>query len=151
MYGSYGSSSMDSLYSGYGSSSNALSGTINTANNIASWAMPALIISIIAAILIFFLFLSKKNEGKFTGFVGWLYEFLDFKKLTVEGILKILYMASALYVTIMSFAFIGFNFGTFLFMLIGGNILLRVMYELMLILLLICKNTSEINKKLSNK
>lgn len=154
MYGSYGSSSLGDLYSSYGSSSNSLnslSGLASTANNVTSWAMPALIISIIAAVLIFFLFLAKRNEGKFTGFVGWLYDFLHFKKLAVEGILKILYIASAIYTTIMSFAFIGMSFGTFLLILIGGNIFLRVMYELMLVLLIVCKNTSEINKKMSDK
>ena len=150
MYGS----NLNDLYSTYGSygqnSSTALN-ALNSAKTATDWAMPALIISIVAAILIFFLFLGKRNEGKFTGFVGWLYEFLDFKKLAVEGILKILYIATALYITIMSFSMISVSFGGFLGMLIGGNIGVRIVYELMLVLLIVCKNTSEINKKMSNK
>ena len=161
MYGSYSSSGLDSLYgsygsygSGYGSSSNALNqlqGAATTANNIQSWALPAIIISLIAAVLIFFIFLSKKNEGKFKGFLGWMYDFLSFKKLAVEAILKILYITLALYITIMSFTVIRLNFGTFLLMLIGGNILIRVIYELALVLLIVCRNTSEINAKLTKK
>lgn len=150
---------MGSLYgssygSTYGSSADVLrqySGAYNTVNNIQSWAMPALIISLIAAVLIFFLFLAKKNEGKFKGFLGWMYDFLSFKKLAVEGILKIAYMTVTLYITIMSFTVIGLNFGAFLLILIGGNIAVRVVYEILLVLLIVCKNTSEINAKLTKK
>lgn len=98
-----------------------------------------------------FLFLAKKNEGKFKGFALWLYDFLSFKKLLAEALLKITYIALALYVTIMSFAFIGSSFGQFLIMLIGGNLLIRVIYEIAIVLLVICRNTTEINKKMANK
>lgn len=153
MYGNYGSSLYGSdLYS----SSSTYSDALNRMNSVASseqmmqsWATPVLIISIVAAILIFFLFLTKKNEGKFKGFLGWMYDFLSFKKLTVEAILKIAYIAVALYITIMSFTTIGLSFGYFLGILIGGNILARVIYEVLLILVIICKNTTEINNKLS--
>ena len=153
MYGNYSSDLADiyGSYGKYGSSSSSLGGMYSTANTASNWALPALIISIVVAILVYFLFLSKKNEGKFVGFAGWLYEFLDFKKLAVEGILKIFYIASTLYLTIMSFTVISTSFGTFLAVLLGGNLLLRIVYELMLVLLIVCKNTSEINKKMSNQ
>jgi len=51
----------------------------------------------------------------------------------------------------MSFAFIGSSFGQFLIMLIGGNLLIRVIYEIAIVLLVICRNTTEINKKMANK
>ena len=123
----------------------------NSANTAASWAVPVFWISLVAAILIFFLFLAKKNEGKFKGFALWLYDFLSFKKLLAEALLKITYIALALYVTIMSFAFIGSSFGQFLIMLISGNLLIRVIYEIAIVLLVICRNTTEINKKMANK
>ena len=155
MYGGYGSTS--SLYGNlYGSSSSSssldsLMSAANSANTAASWAVPVFWISLVAAILIFFLFLAKKNEGKFKGFALWLYDFLSFKKLLAEALLKITYIALALYVTIMSFAFIGSSFGQFLIMLIGGNLLIRVIYEIAILLLVICRNTTEINKKMANK
>ena len=152
MYGSYGSSSnLAGLYGSNASGANQLNGLYNAANTAASWEMPALVISFIIAVLVFFLFLSKRNEGRFIGFAGWLYDFLHFKKLAVEGILKILYITTALFITIMSFTVISTNFGAFLGLLIGGNLGLRIVYELMLVLLIVCKNTSEINKKMSGQ
>ena len=44
------------------------------------WIILSLILAIVGGILIYFLFLSKKNEGKFKGFLGWLYDFLSFKR-----------------------------------------------------------------------
>lgn len=150
MYRSY-SSDLADLYGSYGSSASQLNSAYNTANTVASWAMPALVISFIVGVLVYCLFLSKRNEGKFIGFAGWLYDFLHFKKLAVEGILKILYITMALYITIMSFTLMSMSFGSFLGLLIGGNLGLRIIYELMLVLLIVCKNTSEINKKMSGQ
>lgn len=155
MYGSYSSSSdlYNSLYGSSTSSSSlsSLSSAASSANTAANMAQPVFWISIIAAVIIFFVFLSKKNEGKFKGFVAWLYDFLSFKKMLAEALLKITYIAIALYITIMSFAFIGMSFGYFLLMLVGGNVLARVIYEVALVLLIVCRNTTEINSKLSKK
>lgn len=100
---------------------------------------------------IYFLFLSKKNEGKFTGFLGWLYDFLSFKKMFLETLLKITYLVVALYITLSSFALIGSSFLGFLITLIVGNIVARVVYEFSLVLLVICRNTTEIAKNTSKK
>ena len=97
------------------------------------------------------MFLNKKNEGKFNGFVGWLYDFLSFKKMFMEALLKILYLIVALFITLSSFASIGTNFLAFLLTLTIGNIIARLVYEFALLLLVICRNTTEINKKLSRK
>ena len=43
---------------------------------------------------------TKKNEGKFTGFLGWMYDFLTFKKMVIENILKILYLILAEFITL---------------------------------------------------
>ena len=115
------------------------------------WIIVSIILAVIGGILIYFLFLSKKNEGKFKGFVGWLYDFLSFKKMFMEALLKITYLIVALYITLSSFALIGSNFIGFLAMLIIGNVVARLVYEFSLLLLVICRNTTEINKKLSKK
>lgn len=115
------------------------------------WLIISLILAIVGGILVYFLFLSKKNEGKFTGFLGWLYDFLSFKKMFLETLLKITYLIAAIYVTLSSFAIIGYNFLGFLLTLVVGNLLVRVAYEFSLILLVICRNTTDISKKLSNK
>ena len=93
-------SSKSSSYSSLGAS---------TSNN--SWMMW---VALIAAFLIFFFFLGKKNEGKFTGVLGWLYEYLSFDKMLAEALLKISYIFLALWVTLTSFTMIGVSFLLFL-------------------------------------
>ena len=119
--------------------------------NSSVWLIVSIILAVIGGILIYFLFLSKKNEGKFKGFVGWLYDFLSFKKMFMEALLKITYLIVALYITLSSFALIGTSFIAFLATLIIGNVVARLVYEFSLLLLVICRNTTEINKKLSKK
>ena len=137
--------------SSYYSNSNSLlnSSAVSNAVGASVWIIISLILAIVGGILVYFLFLSKKNEGKFTGFVGWLYDFLSFKKMFMEALLKILYLIIAIFITLSSFASIGTNFIAFLLTLIVGNIVARVVYEFSLLLLVICRNTTEINKKLS--
>lgn len=113
------------------------------------WTIVSVILAIIGGIVLYFTFLSKKNEGKFTGFLGWLYDFLTFKKKMIENVLKILYIIVALFVTLSSFGLMSISFLAFLLTLVIGNVLTRVIYELLLVKLVICKNTTEINKKLN--
>ena len=80
-----------------------------------------------------------------------MYDFLTFKKLTIENVLKILYLICAIFVTLSSFATISTSFIAFLLYLVVGNLVVRISYELILVRLIICRNTTEINKKLDKK
>ena len=115
------------------------------------WIILSLILAIVGGIVVYFLFLSKKNEGKFKGFLGWLYDFLSFKKMFLEALLKVTYLVLAIYITLSSFTIIGENFLGFLLTLVLGNVAVRVIYEFSLILLVICRNTTEIAKNTSKK
>ena len=117
-------------------------------NSSTTWMIVAFILAVVGGILTYFLFLKKDNENKFTGFVNYLYEFLSFKKMWLETRLKVSYLILTIYITLMSFELISKSFIAFLLTLVFGNIILRVVYELSLILLTICRNTTEINKKL---
>ena len=133
------------MYNSYGVSSTILDSSPKfVASGI--WTIVSVILAIIGGIVLYFTFLSKKNEGKFTGFLGWLYDFLTFKKMMIENVLKILYIIVALFVTLSSFGLISISFLAFLLTLVIGNVLTRVIYELLLVKLVICKNTTEINK-----
>lgn len=136
------------MYSNYGMSSTLA--TTKVASS-AIWTIIAAILAVVGGIVLYFTFLSKKNEGKFTGFLGWMYDFLTFKKMMIENLLKILYLIAALFITLGSFALISTSFLAFLMMLIFGNVAARVVYELLLVTLVICRNTTDINKKLSQK
>lgn len=122
----------------------------SAANN-SIWIIVSAILAVIGGILVYCLFLSKKNEGKFKGFVAWLYDFLSFKKMFLEIVLKVTYLMVAIFITLSSFALIGSSFLGFVLTLVLGNIIARVCYEFSLVLLVICRNTTEINKKLSSK
>ena len=113
------------------------------------WMIISAVLAVCGAIALHFTFLSKSKDGKFKKFWGWMYDFLTFKKMLIENILKIFYLICALFITLVSFGFIGQNFLMFLAVLVVGNLVTRIIYEFSLILLLICRNTTEINSKLS--
>ena len=50
-----------------------------------------------------------------------------------------------------SFSIISTSFIAFLLYLVIGNLAVRIAYELILVRLIICRNTTEINKKLDKK
>ncbi|MCL2086319.1 MAG: hypothetical protein FWH05_01835 [Oscillospiraceae bacterium] len=111
-------------------------------------AVLAVALGIVGGILLYTLFLNKNNEGKFSGFAGWLYEFLNFKKMLAEMLLKITYLMAACIVTLFSlFVILPSNFLYSIFVLVFGNVILRLGYEFSLVILIICRNTTEINNK----
>ena len=112
------------------------------------WGIISAVIAVIGGFVLYFSFLSKSNEGKFTGWKGWMYDFLTFKKMVIENILKIVYLILAIFITLSSLGVISESFLGFLAYLIIGNLVLRVIYELSLVILIICRNTTEMNKKL---
>ena len=120
------------------------------AHAVAIGSIILVILALVAAIVTYVIFLSKKNENRFSGFVGWLYDFLSFRKLAVEAILIVLYIFAAILITVMGL------FSLFqepyiiggICIIIFGNIILRILYEFLIIQILICKNTSDISKKL---
>lgn len=144
-YGSFGS---------YGSYANEsiLSGTLQAFLS----RIIIVILGLILGLVVFFVFMPKKNEGKYTGFLGWLYDFLNFKILLSQGLLKALYAISAATLILSSlykFIFteggsIGAKLLAFVLTFVLGNIILRIVYEFMLFIILICKNTSDINSNL---
>ncbi len=109
------------------------------------WAVLAIVLAIVGGILVYFLFLNSKKDMKLTGFLKWLKDFLNFKIMILEVILKVLYLISTIYVILLSFSFISVSFLTFLVVLIFGPILVRVIYETSLMFIMIWKNTKEIN------
>ena len=110
------------------------------------WIIIAAVLALVGGLVLYFTFLSKKNDGKFKGFLGWLHDFLTFKKMFIENLLRVTYLILTLFVTLSSFA--AGSFLAFLATILLGNLAVRVIYEFSLILLVICRNTTEINKNL---
>ena len=122
---------------------------VGYSTDVGIWLIISAILAIIGGIALYFTFLKKSNEEKFKGFTGWLYDFLSFKKMLIESLLKILYLICAIFVTLYSFI-AGGNILGCLILLVLGNLFVRIAYEFSLILLVICRNTTDINKKLGN-
>ena len=108
------------------------------------------VISLIITILVFILVVEKKKAPR-NGFVRWLREYLNFRSILISGIIKFVYLFSAVALTISSFMVMtqggsdsvleAVLFG--LAMLIFGNILLRIVMEMMMIMIGLWKNTSD--------
>ncbi len=120
----------------------------SSANGAMIWMIISLVLAIIGGICLYFTVFGKANENKFTGFMKWLYDFVTFKKMMLESLLRVLYIIIAIYITLSSFALISTSFVGFLGMLILGNLIARITFEFSLVLLTICKNTTEINSKM---
>ena len=113
-------------------------------NSAAIWMIVALVLSLAGAIAIYFAFVKNKNIKSKSKFVNWLKDFLDFKTMWIEAILKMMYYFMTLFVILASFATITSNFFSFLFTLILGPVIVRLAYEASMVLIGIWKNTREI-------
>ncbi len=115
------------------------------------WIIISVVLAIIGGIALYFTVFAKSNENKFKGFMKWLYDFVTFKKMMLESLLRVLYIIVAIYITLSSFALISNSFVGFLAMLVFGNLIARITFEFSLVLLTICKNTTEINSKMKSE
>lgn len=120
--------------------------TTNSINGLIIWTIISIVIAIAGGIALYITFL--KSNKKLDGNLSKLRDFLNFKTLVIEDILKISYLILAIFITLYSFGLIGTSVGSFFAMIIGGNLALRISYELALLIIKICKNTTEINNKL---
>ncbi len=123
----------------------------NPMNGIGTYAIIILILSIVLALVTYFIFLKPENEDKYNGFLKKLYGFLSFKTMTLEIFLKICYLFLTIFITIFSLSLISQSFISFLLVLIIGNISVRIIFEWSLILLMLYKNTKDIRDSLKSK
>ena len=137
--------SLDS--SSYGSSYSSLAGSAAGAG---IWMIIAAILAIVGGILVYFLFVKAKTEPK-GKFGKWLKDFLSFKVMWIEPILKVVYYIVTIFIVLYSFTFFGmFNlmggmaFLMWLLTLILGPIIIRIIYEMSMMFIMIWRNTKDI-------
>ncbi len=112
------------------------------------WVILSFLAAIVGCFLVYFLFVKKDTELKNAKW-AWLRSFLRFDKMLIEPILKISYIFTAILTTLLPFVFLAGGFAGFvtcLLTIIFGNLFARLIYEGMLILIMIWKNTTEIKK-----
>ncbi len=118
-----------------------------TTGNIYTFKLVAFIIALAATIIIYCVFMDKRNKESYSNPLKKIYDYLHFNNFFMEPILKITYIFSSLYLTISAFGYIGTSFLFFLLLLIIGNIILRMVFEGLMIIYKIYLNLNEINKK----
>ena len=133
---------MNTAYSSYTSTSNTILG-------VQIWTIVAIILAVAAAILIYFLFV--KSKADFKGFAKSLRDYLSFKTMHVEALAKMFYYALVIYFVLTSINNL---------ILLGGNgvlpffeqlllypLVLRLAFELILVLCRIWRNTDKLAEK----
>ncbi|MBR2839755.1 DUF4282 domain-containing protein [Candidatus Saccharibacteria bacterium] len=138
------------INSGYGSNTSTVEG-------IGIWGVIALILAIIGGILVYFLFVKNKTTPK-GSFAKWLKNFLEFKIMWIEPILKVAYYIATIFIVLYSFSFFGmvsYMGGTAILMfficLIFGPIVIRLAYELTMMFIMIWRNTQNISDNTAKK
>ena len=124
--------------------------SMGTLQGIGIWGIIALILAIVGGILVHFLFVKAKTEPK-GKFLKWLKDFLAFKIMWLEPILKVIYYIATIFVVLYSFSFLGMMnimggmaLLMFLFTLVLGPVLVRVIYETTMMFIMIWRNTRDI-------
>ncbi len=135
-------------YSGssYGGSTDALAGA-------GIWTIIAAILAIVGGILVYFLFVKSKTEQK-GKFAKWLKDFLAFKIMWIEPILKVVYYIATIFVVLFSFSFLalgGYGILPFFSCLILGPIGVRLAYEMTMMFIMVWRNTRDIAENTKKK
>lgn len=107
------------------------------------WTIIALILAIIGGVLVHFLFVKAKQEPK-GKFLVWLKDFLAFKTMWIEPIMKVLYYIGTIFVVLASFSLISVSFLSFILTLVLGPIIIRLLYEGAMMFIMIWRNTQTI-------
>lgn len=119
-------------------------------------AIFSLILALGAAIAAFILIVPENKGRQFTGFMRVLHDILNFKQLLLEKILKFCYIFFTVYAVLAglfsSFEMFEWDAGTGLLTMLASltlvPLLIRVVFEMSMMLILLVKNVIDINKKL---
>lgn len=121
------------------------------------WALIAFILAIVGGILLYCLFVRPKTEPK-GKFARWLKDFLSFKIMWIEPILKVVYYMATIFIVLYSFTFLGMMgylgglaFVYFLVCLVLGPVLVRIAYEAAMMFIMIWRNTQDISDHTKKK
>ena len=135
------------------SNGNYYTTTTSVSEGVTIWFAIASILAIVGGILIYFLFIKSKNEPK-GKFAKWFKDFLNFRIMILEPILKILYYILTIGVILISFGFLGYGgYGVLMFFLslVLGPVLVRVGYEFTIMFVMIWRNTKDIADNTAKK
>ena len=108
----------------------------------------ALVVIIAGGLALYFLFGAKNHEKPLAPGVQKLHDALTFRTLFTEKLLRALYCIAVCALAIWSFILLFSNFLGAILLFVIGNVAVRICFELTLVLLILCRNTQEINQKM---
>lgn len=106
----------------------------------------ALIVIIAGGLALYFLFVRKPNH--YQGAAARLHDALTFRTFYTEKLLRALYCIAVVSIVVSSVILLFSNFFGALLVFIAGNLIARIVFEFALLLLVLCRNTQEINQKM---
>ena len=106
----------------------------------------ALIVIIAGGLALYFLFVRKPNH--YQGAAAKLHDALTFRTFYTEKLLRALYCITVVAILVSSVVLLFSNFFGALLVFISGNLIARIVYEFALLLLVLCRNAQEINRKM---
>ena len=106
----------------------------------------ALIVIIAGGLALYFLFVRKPNH--YQGAAARLHDALTFRTFYTEKLLRALYCITVVAILVSSVVLLFSNFFGALLVFISGNLIARIVYEFALLLLVLCRNAQEINRKM---
>lgn len=115
------------------------------------WVIISVLLAVIGGVFLFTNYFGKDKEGTYTGYKKKIYDFINFKTTIIEPIFRVLYLIAAIAITLTSFSYITTNFFEFIGTLVFGNILARLTFELLLLVLKLFKDVSEIKDSLKKQ
>ena len=125
------------------------------------WNVVVVLLAIVATVLAFVFLVPEKRREKMGAFGKFLYDTVNFKYLIVEKILQALYIFMTCLVVLTGF-FLLFKVtetwygkrwmgGTGILLMLLGPIIVRLVYELLMMMVLLVKNVISINSKLRSQ
>ena len=127
--------------------------SMSDAEGVGIWIIIAGILAIIGGILTYCLFVRSKNKPK-SKFAQWLKDFLSFRIMWLEPILKVIYYIATIFIILFSFSFLsmgGYGVLLFFLFLLLGPVLIRVTYEFTMMFVMIWRNTRDIADNTAKK
>lgn len=106
----------------------------------------ALIVIVTGGLALYFLFVRQPN--RYAGALAHLHDILNFRHFFTEALLRALYCITVVALGVYSLILLFTHFFLALLLFVGGNIVARITYEFALLLLVLCRNTQEINRKM---
>ena len=106
----------------------------------------AMIVIIAGGLALYFLFVRKPNTHH--GAAAKLHDAFTFRTFYTEKLLRMLYCITVVGIVVSSVILLFSNFFTALLVFVAGNLTARIVFEYALLLLVMCRNTQEINRKM---